>query len=82
MYPTIYALAMPADAADAPLASMWLCMAVVGGAVVPLLTGAAADAIGLLPALLLPALCYAGVALFAVMCLRAGMCLRPGKMSA
>ncbi|QSR20038.1 MFS transporter [Novosphingobium sp. KA1] len=76
MYPTIYALAMPADAADAPLASMWLCMAVVGGAIVPLLTGAAADAIGLLPALLLPALCYAGVALFAA------MCLRPGKMSA
>jgi len=68
MYPTIYALALPQDAARAPLASMWLCMAVVGGAVVPMLTGVAADAFGLLPALLLPALCYAGIAMFAAMC--------------
>lgn len=65
MYPTIYAMAMPQDSRLAPLASMWLCMAVVGGAIVPMLTGAMADAIGLLPALLLPALCYAGIALFA-----------------
>ncbi|WP_336958137.1 MFS transporter [Sphingobium aquiterrae] len=68
MYPTIYALAMPRDARLAPLASMWLCMAVVGGAIVPMMTGAAADAIGLLPSLLLPALCYAGIALFARTC--------------
>lgn len=68
MYPTIYALAMPKDHRLAPLASMWLCMAVVGGAVVPMLTGVAADAVGLLPALLLPAACYAGIALFAVRC--------------
>lgn len=67
MYPTIYALAMPQDNRLAPLASMWLCMAVVGGAIVPMLTGAGADAVGLLPALLLPAACYAGVALFAAM---------------
>ncbi|KPF76385.1 glucose transporter, partial [alpha proteobacterium AAP81b] len=65
MYPTIYALALPADHGLAPLASMLLCMAVVGGAVVPLLTGIVADAAGLAPALLLPALCYAGIALFA-----------------
>lgn len=38
MYPAIYAIAMPQDSRLAPLASMWLCMAVVGGAVVPLLT--------------------------------------------
>jgi MFS transporter, FHS family, L-fucose permease len=72
MYPAIYALALPQDAARAPLASMWLCMAVVGGAVVPMLTGVAADAFGLLPALLLPAICYAGIALFAAMCMRPG----------
>tara|TARA_R110000868_G_scaffold316009_5_gene576880 strand:+ start:2931 stop:4178 length:1248 start_codon:yes stop_codon:yes gene_type:complete len=68
MYPTIYALAMPQDHRLAPIASMWLCMAVVGGAVVPMLTGAAADAVGLLPSLLLPAACYAGIAFFAAMC--------------
>ncbi|QUT06281.1 MFS transporter [Sphingobium phenoxybenzoativorans] len=70
MYPAIYALAMPEDAANAPLASMWLCMAVVGGAVVPMLTGVLADAFGLLPALLLPGICYAGIALFAAMCMQ------------
>jgi FHS family L-fucose permease-like MFS transporter len=68
MYPTIYALALPQDARLAPLASMWLCMAVVGGAIVPMLTGVLADAFGLLSALLLPASCYAGIALFAAMC--------------
>jgi FHS family L-fucose permease-like MFS transporter len=68
MYPTIYALAMPQDSRLAPLASMWLCMAVVGGAVVPMLTGAAADMVGLLPALLIPAVCYAGIGLFAATC--------------
>ena len=65
MYPTIYALALPADHRSAPLASMLLCMAVVGGAVIPVLTGIAADAAGLGASLLLPALCYAGIALFA-----------------
>jgi FHS family L-fucose permease-like MFS transporter len=64
MYPTIYALALPADHRLAPLASMLLCMAVVGGAVVPLVTGVVADAAGLGSALLVPALCYVGIAAF------------------
>jgi FHS family L-fucose permease-like MFS transporter len=68
MYPTIYALALPADTRQAPHASMWLCMAVVGGAVVPMATGVIADAATLLAALLLPAVCYVGIALFARMC--------------
>ncbi len=67
MYPTIYALALPAGAALAPLGGMLLCMAVVGGAVLPLATGIAADAVGLGPALALPALCYGGIAAFALM---------------
>ncbi|MFD1104988.1 MFS transporter [Sphingobium olei] len=67
MYPVIYAMAMPQDSRLAPLASMWLCMAVVGGAVVPLLTGAAADVFGLLRALALPVSCYAVIALFALL---------------
>ena len=65
MYPTIYALALPADLRFVPLASMLLCMAVVGGAVVPLLSGVIADAAGLGPSLVLPAACYLGIALFA-----------------
>lgn len=68
MYPTIYALALPADDRQAPVASMWLCMAVVGGAIIPLATGALADGIALLPALLVPAACYAFIARFAALC--------------
>jgi FHS family L-fucose permease-like MFS transporter len=70
MYPTIYALALPADPARAPIGSMLLCMAVVGGALVPMLTGIAADRIGLAPALALPALCYAAIVAFALSCRR------------
>lgn len=68
MYPTIFALALPIDAETAPLGSMLLCMAVVGGAVVPFATGIAADAFGLNTALALPALCYAGILAFAWFC--------------
>ncbi len=68
MYPTIYALALPEDARAAPVASMWLCMAVVGGAIVPVLTGAVADASGLLESLIVPAGCYVLIAAFAAIC--------------
>lgn len=64
MYPTIYALALPADPAEATLGSMLMCMAVVGGAVVPLITGALADRVGLPLSLLVPATCYGLVAAF------------------
>ena len=65
MFPTIYALAMPDEPADVPTGAMLLCMAVVGGAVVPVLTGSLADHLTLVWALVLPAICYAGIALFA-----------------
>ncbi|WP_299005540.1 DnaB-like helicase C-terminal domain-containing protein [uncultured Caulobacter sp.] len=58
------------DAREAPVASMWLCMAVVGGAIVPVATGALADIVTLLPALILPAACYALIARFALLCAR------------
>lgn len=72
MYPTIYALALPGDERQAPVASMWLCMAVVGGAVVPVATGVVADMTALLPSLVVPAACYALIAVFAAICLRPG----------
>ncbi|MET3726365.1 MFS transporter [Sphingomonas trueperi] len=67
MYPTIFALALPEDRGLAAYASMILCMAVVGGAIVPLATGALADHVGLAAALGLPLLCYLGIAAFACM---------------
>lgn len=68
MYPTLFALSLPDDETAAPYASMALCMAVVGGAVVPVLTGVAADASDLPTALVLPASCYVGIAAFALAC--------------
>ncbi len=70
MYPTIFALSLPDEATAAPYASMALCMAVVGGAVVPVLTGRIADAIGLRFAFSLSLFCYVVIAAFAVGCLR------------
>lgn len=58
MFPLAFALALPEEVSDVPIASMLLCMAVVGGAIVPVVTGIAADAIGLVPSLLVPGLCY------------------------
>ncbi|WBO21509.1 MFS transporter [Sphingomonas abietis] len=58
MFPLIFTLALPAEDKDAALASMLLCMAVVGGAVIPVVTGLLADRIGLVPSLVVPGLCY------------------------
>ena len=70
MYPTIYVLALPDDPKLATPASTLLCMAVVGGAVVPLATGVFADRVGLATSLALPASCYLLIVLFARACLR------------
>ncbi|KHA63621.1 MFS transporter [Sphingomonas sp. Ant20] len=68
MYPTIYVLALPTEPGHATPGATILCMAVVGGAVIPPLTGILADANGLAPALLLPAACYVAILLFAQSC--------------
>jgi FHS family L-fucose permease-like MFS transporter len=65
MYPTIFALSLPDDHATATYASMLLCMVVVGGAIIPLLTGIVADAVGLTMAFMLPGACYIVIAAFA-----------------
>lgn len=65
MYPVIFALSLPDDRSTAPYASMVLCMVVVGGAIIPLATGMAADAFGLVHSLLLPAACYMAIGVFA-----------------
>ncbi len=66
MFPIIYAMALPQEEADVPFAAMLLCMAVVGGAIVPFLTGFVADDFGLAYSFMLPGLCYAAILAFAV----------------
>jgi len=61
MFPTIFSLASEGLGKRAAEGSGVICVAIVGGAVVPLLTGHAADHWGLKAALLVPALCYCGI---------------------
>ena len=64
MFPTIFGLALEGLGARAPQGSSLLCMAIVGGALVPLLAGRIADAAGLAAALAVPILCYLAIAGF------------------
>lgn len=64
MFPTIFTLAIEHLGDDTPRGSGLLCLAIVGGAVIPLLTGYTADHIGLSLALLVPAACYLWIAAY------------------
>jgi FHS family L-fucose permease-like MFS transporter len=61
MFPTIFSLACEGLGKRAAEGSGVICVAIVGGAVVPLLFGVAADVVGLKLALVVPALCYIGI---------------------
>jgi FHS family L-fucose permease-like MFS transporter len=61
MFPTIFSLASEGLGTRAAEGSGVICMAIVGGAIVPLVTGNAADLWGLKHALVVPAACYLGI---------------------
>jgi FHS family L-fucose permease-like MFS transporter len=61
MFPTIFSLACEGLGKRAAEGSGIICVAIVGGAIVPLITGYAADMLGLKAALFVPALCYLGI---------------------
>jgi FHS family L-fucose permease-like MFS transporter len=65
MFPTIFTLAIEGLGDSAPQASGLLCLGIVGGAVVPLLTGVVADHFGGLSlALFVPVACYVWIAAY------------------
>ncbi|MBD8532996.1 MULTISPECIES: sugar MFS transporter [unclassified Massilia] len=66
MFPTIFSLACEGLGERAAEGSGLICMAIVGGAIVPLLMGHAADTVGLKMALIVPALCYAVIVCFGI----------------
>lgn len=68
MFPTIFTLSIEGLGARTPQGSALLCLAIVGGAIVPLVTGVTADHLGLACALFVPALCYLWIALFGWWC--------------
>ncbi|RZL89878.1 MAG: glucose/galactose MFS transporter, partial [Variovorax sp.] len=64
MFPTIFSMAVHRLGGQTAQGSGLLCMAIVGGALLPLLQGHAADVIGLQASFGVPALCYAGIAAY------------------
>lgn len=62
MFPTIFSLAIEGLGANTSRGSGLLCLAIVGGALVPLATGATADHVGLSLALFVPVVCYLWIA--------------------
>jgi FHS family L-fucose permease-like MFS transporter len=58
MFPTIFALAVAELGPRTGEGSGLLCMAIVGGAIVPLILGFFADHVGLTPSLCVPLVCY------------------------
>ena len=66
MFPTIFSLACEGLGERAAEGSGLICVAIVGGAIVPLITGHAADLVGLKMALAVPAICYAIILCFGI----------------
>jgi MFS transporter, FHS family, L-fucose permease len=62
MFPTIFTLGIEKMGGLTDKASSLLIMAIVGGAIVPVLQGLLADRIGIQPAFVLPLLCYLYIA--------------------
>jgi len=58
MFPTLFSLSIRGLGKHTPSGSGMLCVAIVGGAFIPLLQGILADKIGIQPAFFLPAICY------------------------
>ncbi len=66
MFPTIFSLAVRGLGSSTSQGSGILCLAIVGGAFVPLLQGVLADNFGLQNAFVLPAICYAYIAYYGI----------------
>ncbi len=64
MFPTIFSLALKGLGKHTAKASGFLCLAIVGGALVPLIQGVLADTIGLQVSFLLPLVCYLYIAFY------------------
>jgi MFS transporter, FHS family, L-fucose permease len=70
MFPTIYGVALQGLGRDTKFGAAGLVMAILGGALMPLVHGKVMDTFGAAEAFIVPALCLAGVALYALFDLR------------
>ena len=65
MFPVIFTLTLERSTVSQAATSGLLCMAIVGGAILPLVVGQIADRIGLRAAFMVPMAAYAAIAVFA-----------------
>ncbi|HEX3430983.1 MAG TPA: sugar MFS transporter [Rhizomicrobium sp.] len=70
MFPTIFTLASENMGEETPNASALLVMAIVGGAIMPEVTGAVADHASLAAALAVPAICYVWILIYGILTAR------------
>lgn len=70
MFPTIFTLTLERSSASEEVTSGFLCMAIVGGAFLPLLAGMISDAVGYQRSYAVPALCYICLFAFALLAQR------------
>jgi len=66
MFPTIFSLALNGLGKHTSQGAGILCLAIVGGAIVPLLQGILADSLGVQLAFILPLLCYLYIAFYGI----------------
>lgn len=66
MFPTIFSLALNGLGKHTSQGAGILCLAIVGGAILPLLQGVLADNLGIQLAFVLPLLCYLYIAFYGV----------------
>jgi FHS family L-fucose permease-like MFS transporter len=81
MFPTIFSLAVEGLGERTAQGSGLLCMAIVGGAIVPLLFGAVADASTLATALVVPVACYLAIATYGWVARRPGVELAAASLA-
>lgn len=79
MFPTIFALAVEGLGEHTSQGSGILCMAIVGGALVPVLQGRLADSIGLPLSFVAPLLCYLYIVFYGWKGHQAGLALPPAE---
>ncbi len=70
MFPTIYGIALQGLGKDTKFGAAGLVMAILGGALLPMVHGWVMDTVGSAEAFIVPAVCLAGVALYALFDLR------------
>jgi MFS transporter, FHS family, L-fucose permease len=66
MFPTIFSLALKGLGRHTSQGSGILCLAIVGGALLPLIQGGLADTVGIHMAFLMPIVCYLYIAYYGV----------------